>query len=281
MNTKSVTPLLIFAFTILGAAQAWPQSDYDLQYKYREGKTYRYADHIATTSTQEMMGKEMKGSGDVTMTLRMVVDRVADDGGLSFVTSWDSIRIVARSQVMDTTIVPVDAIGKRSRLVITKYGVVTGREIIDSVKNQAALMGIGRRELVRFHQFSGKPVKTGGQWTITSNDSLEMMGGMSRVATDITYTLAGTERKLGHDCVRIPYTGKASMTGKGSMAGMELYLEGTTQMKGTVFIDVENGLLVSDEMTATNESTVAATGPQAMTIPMSQTITTTRSLLEE
>ena len=278
MTYRFVT--LIAALSVV-AQLAHAQESYALHYAYKQGKIYRYSNMMATTSTREMMGREVKTTANVFGTTRLAVDNVADDGSCSFTTSMDSLRIDVKSPEMDTTIVPEGMTGKRSSLVVTKYGVIRSRAVIDTIKGQAMMMGVGQREMVRFHQLSEKPVKTGEGWKVSTKDSIDLMGGTSIVATEMAYTLGGKEVKAGRECLKVSYTGTSTTVGKGSMMGMEIFIEGTTKMSGTFDIDPEQGLIIAEVMEATGESTVATTGQQAMTIPVSTTIKSTRALIQD
>jgi len=281
MTTRFVRTAILLVVAGMFASTAFAQESYTLQYKYRAGKTYRYANLIATASTREMMGREVKTNADVTMTSRFLVEGAAQDGALTLVASVDSIRVSVKSPEMDTTIVPTELTGKRTRLVLTPLGVVKSRTVIDSVQAQAMSFGVGQRDVMKFHRLEAKPVKIGGRWSISSADSLDMMGGTSIITTDMAYTLAGKENAKGHDCLKISYTGTSTTVGKGSMMGMEIFIEGTSKLNGAFLFDPALGIIVSEETHANNESTVATTGQQAMTIPVSTTISSSQTLLED
>lgn len=139
--------------------------------------------------------------------------------------------------------------------------------------------GLPQRELFRTHTLPAKPVMIGEKWSTTRSDTTEAMGGKNVSTATIDYTLAGSEKVGGRDCLKVTYAGKVAITGKGSMMGMDVFTEGTGTMSGTFFFDESSGLLVVDNGKFTNEMTAALTGAQNMTIPISQVGTMRHTLL--
>jgi len=264
---------------VLLAASAMAQETFRLEYKFQKGKTYRYNAVSAGSMIQEMMGKEMKMANGSNITTRMVVENTLPDGNIVMVASADSARISSKSQMMDTTMVLGNIIGKKTRIVMSKLGTVLSREIIDSVKSEAMFGGGTQRGMVSVTRLPGKEVKVGEVWTDVLIDTIESMGGKIYRRSNLEFTLTGKEDRSGHHCLKIGYTGTLADTGKMAMGGMELYLEGNGKIKGTMYFDPKLGLTVYDEMTSDTEETMAVTGQQNMTIPMSQSMKTTRVLL--
>jgi len=257
------------------------QDSYKLVYKFQKGKTYRYATTTAGNMTQEMMGKEMKMSNGANMTVRAVVDDVLKNGDMVLVLSLDSAIVSSKSQMMDTTMNMTDLVGKRNKFVISPIGTVLSREVIDSVSTKGQFSGNVQRNLSNFSKLPEKEVKMGETWKSITLDTIDMMGGKVRHTAALDLTLKGKEKKQGHDCLKIDYTGVTADTGKLMMNGMELYLEGNGKVKGTLYFDVQQGLAIADESTLDSEQTMAITGQQNMTIPMSQSMKTIRTLLEK
>jgi len=273
--------LFVSCFTIVFIVTAMAQESYKLEYKYEKGKTYRYNTSSSGNMTQEMMGKEMKMTNGSDMTVRMVVENVLNDGGFVLITSVDSGKITTKSQMMDTTMAMSGAIGKRTRVTMSKIGVITAHEVVDTVKNEGMTGPATQRGLMSATRLPVMKVKIGDTWNSSSVDTIESMGGKIYHNTDMTYTLVGKENKQNHDCLKIEYTGTSSDTGKMMMGGMELYLEGNGKVKGAVYFDHKLGLVILDESTTDTEQTMAVTGQTNMTIPISQTMKTTRVLLEK
>jgi hypothetical protein len=185
---------------------------------------------------------------------------------------------------VDTTIVPVELLHKRNRLMITALGEITAREVIDSVKIPMLLRasgGLGSREILRLPVLSDKPVKAGEKWTYTKVDSTKADGGSSTMSTTLEYTLVGREKYAGHDCVRLSFTGKVDVNSKSTMMGMDVFTEGGGKMTGVVYFDDRAGLFVGEEGKTDMEMTAAVTGQQNMTIPITSTVKAKHILLPD
>jgi len=79
---------------------------------------------------------------------------------------------------------------------------------------------------------------------------------------DITYKVAGSEKKSGLDCLKITFEGTASQYGTGSRQGMELVIDGTSKSKGTAYFAPKSGILVSVESSTTNDTNISGAGEQ-------------------
>lgn len=261
--------LLVLFFMVFAQAQ----DSYQLQYKFQKGKTYRYKSTSTNDMTQEAMGQEMKMTGGSDLITRLVIENVLTDGSMVMVVSADSAVSRTKSPMRDTTMVLSNVIGKRMRITVTRTGEVKAREVIDSVRyeTRGVTMRVPQREMMSLTNLPQKQVKIGEKWNQSKADTTEMMGGKTITTSDIDYTLAGTENRMGHSCLKIAFTGKTTTTGKMVNMGMEMFTEGSGKVSGTIFFDHKQGLPVSVESTSEDERTVATTGQQNMTMQMSST----------
>jgi hypothetical protein len=257
------------------------QKQYTLAYKFEPGRTYRYSDRTDIKATQEMMGQEMKITGETDMITRLVVENVLPSGDAVLVVSVDSSRMHQNTPMGDTTFTLAMINGKRTRGTLSPAGAVLSREVIDSITLPQRTGRMPLRDPLKFHQLPAQPVAMGEKWKMTVLDSTQIPGGHVKVNTNFEYTLAAEEAKQGEPCARITYTGSLTTVGKGTMMGMEVFIEGTGKVAGTLFFGLKSGMVINDDATTDNESTVAATGPQNMTIPSSQTVHAVRTLLAE
>jgi hypothetical protein len=281
MKKIFITPAILLLCGLFIATTMNAQESYKLAYKFQKGKTYLYSTASAGNMTQEMMGKEMKMTNGANMIIRVVVEDVAKNGDLTLILSADSALVSTKSQMMDTTMNMTDFLGKRNKFVLSPIGTVLSHEVIDTVKTQGQFGGNVQRNLSNFSKLPENSVKMGDKWKTTTLDTLDMMGGKVAHTAMLDLTLTGKEKKQGHDCLKIDYTGTTADTGKLMMGGMELYLEGNGKVNGTMYFDAGQGLVILDESTTDSEQTMAITGQQNMTIPMSQSMKTTRMLLEK
>lgn len=280
LSLVSLTYVLIAASVLpsLGLAQ----EKQVFEYKYEDGKTYRYTDSLKARITQEMMGREMTITANARVVMRYVVKTVNSDGSIQLVYSADSMVVASKSPMRDTTLVMKDMIGKRSSVRLSKDGVVTQKKTIDSISNEARMMGMSAvTSAPHFARFATRAIGAGDKWTSTVTDSTTTPTMSTQSTINYEYTAGGVEQKLGHTCRVITYTGSGTISGKGSMQGMDLFVDGTSKVKGTMHFDVALGIVVVEDQKMENESTIAATGAQQMTIPQSSVFTHTHILRGE
>ncbi len=266
---------------LLAAALSPAQAQYTLEYKFEKGKTYRFGDSTTVNSSQEMMGQEMKTTSTVISKTKLLATDVTASKSAVIEVSPEAMSIAMKTPQMDTTLVPTEMIGKRTRITVTPLGDVTNREILDTVSVTGIMRGVSQREAIRFHNYPGKAVKVGGKWNGTRSDTTSAMGGSIVTVSKMEYTLAGKESKGGKDALKVTYTGTMTVNGKGTMMGMQLYVEGSGKVSGFFFADPTTGLPLYDESTSDMESTAAITGQQNMTIPSSQTVVSRRTMIND
>jgi len=269
------------AVIILFTSSLFAQKEYNLKYKFTKGKTYLYKSESATQMTQEVMGREMKFSTDVNNVVRFLVNDVSAEGNSDLMFSLDSATIKTSMMGKDTTMNASDFIGKRVKAAVTPFGEVKDIQEIDTVAASNRFVSLSQEINRFFARFSGKSVKTGDTWANSVIDTLKNFGGAIIDSTDYVYTLAGKEVKLGHNCLKIPFTSNLKIDGKGNMQGTDLFINGTGKATGTVYFDVKNGLLVYSEIDLENDMTMATSGAQSMVIPITQSVKANQALIEQ
>jgi hypothetical protein len=272
--------LVLFAGAVASTG-ARAQEEFTLQYRLEKGKVYRFADTTFVKASQEMMGQEIKSTSTVVATTRLVPSEIRTDGSTVLTVSPELMSVSVKNARMDTTISIKDAVGKRTRLTISKLGETISREVIDTVKLTGMAAQTGRQDMVRLHLMPPKPVKIGEKWTSTKPDTSESMGGKIATVATGDFTLLAKETHMGVQCLKISYVGKLAISGKGSMNGADFFVEGTGNTSGTYFVDIATGLPVREDSKYDMESTVALTGAQNMTIPSSTSVSAHRTLLKD
>lgn len=279
-NRNTVTLLLLGGlFMLIQPARA--QGPYRLEYKLEKGKAYLYGDTISVESTQEMMGQEQKTSASVLSVTRIVPTALTDDGSAVIELSADSVSMHIKNPQMDTLIVPRNVFGKRTQLTLSKTGVVSDRKTLDSIVSSGIMRAFGQRESFRFHRFPAKQVNVGDKWSLPQTDSTDAMGGKMITVATFDYTLKGREARMGKNSLKLAFSGKMTVTGKGSMMGMQVFVEGSGTVGGTLYVDAMSCMPLYEESKTDMESTAALTGAQNMTIPSSQTVITHRALVSQ
>ena len=270
-----------FTVTFLFASSLFAQESYDLSYKFIKGKTYLYKSETTSNMTQEVMGREMKFDNVANDVVRFMVNDVASNGDADLTFSLDSVVVKTSMMGRDTTLDASALLGKRVKATITPLGEVKNFEEVDSVAAPNRFVSLSQEVNRFFARLAGKKVNTGDSWNGTIIDTIKNFGGAIIDTTDYVYTIAGKENKLGHSCVKIPFTSNLRLSGNGNIQGMELYINGTGKASGTIYFDAENGLLVYEESNMDNNMTMATSGAQSMVIPITQSVIATQSLIEQ
>jgi len=279
MNFKLLLAILFSVIVLPLCAQ----EPFDLVFRYQPGTIYKYRSVDTFTSQQEDNGQEIKIDGGNYSLFKMEVIAVAPDSSMTFISSYDEMKIVVKSPMMDTTIYQEDMIGKRMKVVLTKHGKELSKKMLDSIDNSRtkSLMTMTSIQNVSFFQLPGRSVATGEKWMAEINDSSDFGVGYTIQTGAVEYTIAGVEPKNGRTCLKIDFISKSEHVGKMKQMGMDVFIEGTGDTTGTIWFDAIAGILVQRESTAIKDMTFAITGPMTMSIPMVEYIKSTYSLVEK
>jgi hypothetical protein len=260
---------------------AQPGEGIQLVYKLEKGKSYVYETKADIQSAQTVMGNEVSATINSYSKLRLIVEDVDNEGNMTLTSSFDSVAVKIHSPQMDSTMVnPFGIAGKRAKDFVSRYGKTVKTTTIDSV---AIPMNLGIRRVsgsTAFTDFGENAVKVGDSWDRTKTDTVDQMGGKMVVTSKITYTLLGSVDTLGYDCHKISTKGTTSFEGKGISMGMNMFIEGTGTVSGTVYFAPKEGMLVQSETSSQQKLTATMTGQQNMTIPISQTVKLTTTCVK-
>ncbi|MCU7496121.1 MAG: hypothetical protein HF314_14910 [Ignavibacteria bacterium] len=278
---KKALPLILsalFVFSLL-SVNLNAQESYKLKYNFQKGKTYSFLSTMDGNFTQEAMGTEMKMSVNGNFSVSMKVDDVKD-GKAELITALDSGRISTKNPMKDTTLSLAPFAGKRIKLTMLEDGTIEQTSIIDSIKF-FNVTGLSQNNLIRFIKLPKGEVKPGVPWNMVSNDTVEMMGAGKMTNTiNSTYTIVGKEKVRGHECLKVTYTGDVKNSGQTQVMGMNLVIEGTGKISGSLYFDPVMGMAIKNDGSMDNEMTMAATGQQNMIMPITQSVKTSISLVE-
>jgi len=279
MFKNTTLSLLLPLFTIYSYAQQGGI----LQYRLEKGKSYKYATEQEVKVSQEMMGRENVSDVVSTSTIILEPQDVAENGDITCFASFGEMVVKVHSTMMDTTLDMTNMVGKKNKLVVTKFGKTISVTPIDSFPPLRMMGGFGdpamafRRLLV---ELPDKALAVGDTWTRTGPDTVSTMGGRIIITPTTEYKVVTTENKLGYNCLKITFSGKYSLEGKGSQMGAEFFITGEGKSEGTFFFTPQEGLMIALESSSDQESTVAVTGQMNMTIPQTQTIKSKVSLVQ-
>lgn len=278
---KRALPFILAALFVIslfpGSTSA--QESYKLKYNFKEGKTYSFLNTLDGNFTQEAMGREMKISLNGRYNVKMTVEKV-NGGKANVITTLDSGKISSKNPMKDTTISLAPFAGKRTMMTLLQDGSIESTKIVDTIK-MFNLQGFSQNNLVRLVRLPAEEVKAGVPWSITTNDTIDMMGSGKMLNTiNSTYTIVGKEKIKGHNCLKVSYTGDVKNSGKAQIMGMDFVIEGAGKIAGDFFFDPVMGMAIKNDGTMDNEMTLAASGQQNMIIPITQSMKTTISLVE-
>ncbi len=280
MKKYFYTLAVLITAGLISASSLFAQESYNLSYKFTKGKSYLYRNVTTSDMTQEAMGREMKFSNSSNDVVRFEVNDLASNGDADLIFTLDSAVVRTSMMGRDTTLDVSALLGKRVKATITPLGEVKKFEEVDSVSVQNRFVSISQLVNSFFARLAGKEIKTGDSWNGSVIDTIKNFGGAIIDTTNFVYTLAGKENKLGHSCLKIPFTSSLRLNGNGNMQGMELFINGNGKASGTIYFDAENGLLVYEESNMNNNMTMSTSGAQGMVIPMTQSVKVVQSLIE-
>ncbi|MDP4172412.1 MAG: hypothetical protein Q8933_00470 [Bacteroidota bacterium] len=246
---------------------------YKLKYNLEKGKTYRYSSELSGDFTQQIMGQELKIENSTKITSRFLVDSIDKDGNMVLVASIDSGEVISKMPTKDTSVVSLDKfVNKKVRTCLNPYGKILSKSPSDTTSEGFESLGITQNNLLQFVRLPEKEVKAGESWTITTDDTLEMMGGKVLNSVNMTYKLAGKAVFQGHNCLKLDFTGDVKNSGKAQVMGMEVYIEGNGKTSGSTYFDNEKGIVVAVDGLINNDMTMATKGEQNMIIPINQSM---------
>lgn len=269
----------IILTVLISTSFIFAQSGYHLQYKMQEGKTYRYKGVSTSKVTQEVMGKEMTINTKVNSIDRITVKNQSENGNMTLIVSYDSIKIHLSNPVKDTTISLKNLIGKRIKMDLTKLGVVKNKMMLDTIKSNSRIVKSFKNQSFNFIQLPDKEVHIGSKWQSTKIDTVNNQMGKIIVNSTFNYTLVGKEKKNGRNCLKISFTVKTKLNGKGNLRGMDLYIEGKGKGNGSADFDPDEGVLVLLNSNSYHQMTITASGNRNMIIPVTQSTKTVKTLI--
>ena len=277
---KSIKVLLFIGCLFL-LGSAFSQEKFLLEYAYSKGKTYKYKEESKFESVQEVSGQEMKATGSTFSLMKMIVEGVSESGDITFISSLEDLKITTKMPTMDTTMVMKDLLDKNIQTIISKAGKMVDQKILDTAASGKDFMGRSSTLFNAYKEFVVFPnsaIKFGDTWNDERTDTTKGTQMVTKVNT--IYTLAGTEEKNGHPCMKITYTGKLEIGGKMTQMGMEFFMEGSGEKSGTLWFDQKSGIIIAKDNTSDQDLTMALTGQMQMTIPITQTNISKFTLIE-
>jgi hypothetical protein len=270
--------LIIIAGLLVFTIGVHAQKTFMLQYGFQKGKTYLFQNETSMKQTMTMMGQEQKSNAEGNVKTKWVIDNVSKDGNMTIISNVTEAK-VKNSLPKDSAEIKDK---ERVKITVDKFGKKLNSILIDSIKTQGnnALTG-NLNDILKLPLLPGKKVKIGEKWTNNTTDTTNSNGLSIVMKSEREFYLVQLEKKNDHNCLKITYSGKLTLSGKGNQGAMELLFEGTGKMNGTLYFDPKLSIIVSDESNVEMEATIAISGQQSMTIPLSQSTKSSTTLIEK
>jgi len=261
---------MVIALTFM-CNYTYAQDAVTLKYNFKEGKAYKTVTKVITTTTQSMMGQEMKFDVIIDMQSDMSVTKVDTEGNASML-----INLKGNTEMN----LPEAAGGKKSETFTNEAINATfapdGKSINQTMVDKDG-KNVTVKDYIKLTELPKKALKAGDTWQEKRVDTVANSASPIAVitTTDTKYTVVGKEMVDGKDLFKIAYDGTLEITGKGSQMGMEMVMEGTGATKGFYFYNPALSIVVGSEGLIEMNTNINVSGPQNMTIPMNQTIKVT------
>jgi hypothetical protein len=275
--------LIILAAVLTSMFDVNAQDKFKLEYKFEKGKTYRYQDVTKGKIIQEMMGQEDRTDIKSETFVKILADSISPNNEAMLLVCVDSVKVTLITKREDKALDLPEVIGKRIKFSVSKLGKILKKEILDPVKIKGMTQEMDLRELVQMPlaQFPENEIKIGDKWDAAWVDTIEAMGGKAVTQSKYQYKLKGKENKNNRECLKIEFEGKETAEGSGNMQGMEIYFEKENKNEGTMYLEINSGIVVLEESEAEELTTISTAGAHSMMIPITQTTETTRILLDK
>jgi hypothetical protein len=227
--------------------------------KFLPGKstTYKQTTNISTTIEAEGFSQTINTAIEMQTT-----ETVEDTGDVTIVkVSFDNVIGTVRTGSQLKSIDELDGLqGVTASLKLSRDGKITevkGFENVDYFKKS------GEDPAQQFEESFGflpnKTTKVGEMWTREFDE------------IKATYTLKGFEKKGDSDCAKIAVLQAIKTTRNGAEKGMKTRLEIEGTGKGTVWVDIERGVVIESEIKISLEGNQEISGrmaPEPMTMPI-------------
>jgi hypothetical protein len=274
---RSITK--IFCFLVLSVAilsVAFAGGD-KLRYQLAKGSTYKYTITSDTKAKNQVNGQDMNSTSWSMFGISIAVQDVGKGGELICVVKVDeNLTKIDSPMLKDTNRVMKELNGKRARMTVSALGKTLKTVVIDTIPPMAGMQmagAISPTDIARqlFIELPEQDMSVGGTWSQTRPDTTNRQGMKIIMKPKVVYKVVGNETVSGYDCLKITFDGTASVYGTGSNRGMEMVIDGTNKMKGTLYFAAKEGVLVSAQQSTTSDANISGTGEQMFSMTQSTT----------
>lgn len=259
----------IFAAALLIVFVVSSEAGQKLRYKFEQGKKYSYATTVDNKTTGQGMGQEFTVTAVSNLNYTVVLDTVKE-GTIELVVTLDKFVNKINMPAMgfnDSTVTMTEWEGKRVKVVMNDLGKVFSVEAIDPIPPSKfeMMLRVGPTEMFRrvFFELPDQELGIDSVWKNTNSDTSHQMGLAIVVKPNLEFKIAGKEMKNGLNCWKIVFNGTNITSGSGSMQGLDISVDGSTKISGTVYFAPKEGVFVSAEQSNNAEATQTFSGAQS------------------
>jgi hypothetical protein len=266
MNLRNIRKILLvfFVFILCGCGSG----RLAVQYRFEEGKSYRYSTIVDSKVVGQAMGQEFNMASDATFDYSLTIQEKKEHT-LKLMATIKQFKVRIDFPLMglnDSTIVMSEYIGKRMQVIMTEKGKTLTVEPLDTIppSRVLAIANVTPIELFKqvFLELPDNELEVNGYWKKTNPDTVTRGGMKMVIKQNVEYKIAGAEKNSDYSCWKILISGSSLMEGSGSQGGNNVSLDGTVKINGTAFIAPQKGVFVSSEQSVDNDLTTTVTGSQ-------------------
>ncbi len=239
------------------------------RYKFEKGKTYRYQVTTDSRTSGSMGGMEFTADSKLSFVTAMVSQGMTSEG-LELIATLERATAMINVPMMglrDSTMELSDYVGKRVRLVVSDRGKLVSFTIIDTVVagRMSMMLGGAPTELLKrlLVTLPEGPMEAKGAWKENTPDTTKNGGVTMVIRPNIDFQAVGKETKGAHEAWKIMVNGVSAMEGAGTARGMDVTVDGSTKIAGTLHFAPKAGLLVEYDATTDSEVTQTFSGAQS------------------
>jgi len=233
------------------------------KYKMKAGEKLKYRSVRDVDQLQGNPGGEFKIVISIHSLVTLDAEQV-NSTGITYTTSFDKCAMHVRAPaagINDTDITLTPLLGKRTRKTMTRSGrtlssaIVDKPDIRDQLQHVLAPNADGMMNVIE--EFNSSPVQRGESWNLIERETTPQgtNGAIDNVTTlNCTYTR--NVDTLNHKCAVISCKIAQDIKGDVKDGNTDIKIAGTGKGKGTIWFDVEKGVLVADDSKVTINRTV-------------------------
>ncbi|HVN48785.1 MAG TPA: hypothetical protein VMU30_08195 [Bacteroidota bacterium] len=240
-----------------------------LRYKFEPEKKYSYATTVNNKTTGQGMGQEFTVTAVSNLDYTVVLDTVQDGLFKLIVTLDKFVNKINMPQMgfNDSTVSMTEWEGKRVRVIMNDLGKVMAIEAIDQIppSKLGMMLRVGPTEMFRrvFFELPDRELGIDSAWKNTDVDTSKQMGMDIVVKPNLEFKIAAQESKNNMECLKIVFSGTNQTSGSGSMQGMDISVDGSTKISGTVYFAPKEGVFISADQSNDAEATQTFSGAQS------------------